>query len=46
MASSKRPVEDNASGPAVKKHRKGFRVGPDNLPDGPWRRKGNHNMIY
>ena len=25
---------------AVKKHRQGFRVGPDNLPDGPWRRKG------
>ncbi|KAJ4158018.1 uncharacterized protein LMH87_008565 [Akanthomyces muscarius] len=24
---------------AVKKHRQGFRVGPDNLPDGPWRRK-------
>ncbi|KAK9773624.1 hypothetical protein AB5N19_11103 [Seiridium cardinale] len=24
---------------AAKKPRKGFRVGPDNLPDGPWRRK-------
>lgn len=22
------------------KKRKGFRVGPDNLPDGPWKRKG------
>ncbi|KAI3332501.1 hypothetical protein HD806DRAFT_480792 [Xylariaceae sp. AK1471] len=40
MVSSKRPIEaDDASGPAVKKHRKGFRVGPDNLPDGPWRRR-------
>ncbi|KAI1820759.1 hypothetical protein F4861DRAFT_40125 [Xylaria intraflava] len=36
----KRPADtDDASGPATKKHRKGFRVGPDNLPDGPWRRK-------
>ncbi|KAJ3479258.1 hypothetical protein NLG97_g8364 [Lecanicillium saksenae] len=24
---------------AVKQHRKGFRVGPDNLPDGAWKRK-------
>lgn len=23
-----------------KKPRHGFRVGPENLPDGPWRRKG------
>ncbi|KAI1172602.1 hypothetical protein F4777DRAFT_496318 [Nemania sp. FL0916] len=38
--SKKRPrEEDETSGPAVKKHRKGFRVGPENLPDGPWRRK-------
>ncbi|KAI0798302.1 hypothetical protein GGR55DRAFT_581998 [Xylaria sp. FL0064] len=38
--SKKRPIEgDDASGPATKKHRKGFRVGPENLPDGPWRRK-------
>lgn len=22
------------------KKRKGFRVGPGNLPDGPWKRKG------
>ncbi|ATY61018.1 hypothetical protein A9K55_006480 [Cordyceps militaris] len=33
---AKKPVPDNETG---KKHRKGFRVGPDNLPDGPWRRK-------
>ncbi|TQV94792.1 hypothetical protein V2A60_005808 [Cordyceps javanica] len=31
-----KPANDSE---AVKKHRKGFRVGPDNLPDGPWRRK-------
>ncbi|KAI1482407.1 hypothetical protein F4774DRAFT_371209 [Daldinia eschscholtzii] len=36
----KRPLEsDTAATPAAKKHRKGFRVGPENLPDGPWRRK-------
>ncbi|KAI0012976.1 hypothetical protein F4779DRAFT_566444 [Xylariaceae sp. FL0662B] len=36
----KRPLEsDSAAGPAAKKHRKGFRVGPQNLPDGPWKRK-------
>lgn len=39
--SKKRPIEgDDAPGPAAKKHRKGFRVGPENLPDGAWRRKG------
>ncbi|KAI1119538.1 hypothetical protein F5Y14DRAFT_7162 [Nemania sp. NC0429] len=38
--SKKRPVEaDEAHDPAAKKRRKGFRVGPENLPDGPWRRK-------
>ncbi|KAI0521441.1 hypothetical protein F5B22DRAFT_596846 [Xylaria bambusicola] len=38
--SKKRPIEgDDAAGPAAKKIRKGFRVGPENLPDGPWRRK-------
>ncbi|KAI1334824.1 hypothetical protein F5Y15DRAFT_420444 [Xylariaceae sp. FL0016] len=36
----KRPLEsDSTAGPAAKKHRKGFRVGPQNLPDGPWKRK-------
>ena len=25
--------------PEVKKQKKGFVVGPENLPDGPWRRK-------
>ncbi|SPO05899.1 uncharacterized protein DNG_08588 [Cephalotrichum gorgonifer] len=36
----KRPREAtrDASAPEAKK-RKGFRVGPENLPDGPWRRK-------
>ncbi|KAH8880636.1 hypothetical protein GQ53DRAFT_833098 [Thozetella sp. PMI_491] len=28
-----------AGRPQSKKPRKGFRVGPENLPDGPWRRK-------
>ncbi|KAI2629352.1 hypothetical protein GGS21DRAFT_219006 [Xylaria nigripes] len=38
--SKKRSAETDAGpGPALKKHRKGFRVGPENLPDGPWRRK-------
>lgn len=36
----KRPLEsDGATTPAAKKLRKGFRVGPQNLPDGPWKRK-------
>lgn len=29
---------DNAR--TSKKAKHGFRVGPENLPDGPWRRKG------
>ncbi|KAK5633407.1 hypothetical protein RRF57_009121 [Xylaria bambusicola] len=47
--SKKRSIEgDDAAGPAAKKIRKGFRVGPENLPDGPWRRKGKeavHNAL-
>ncbi|KAI1383144.1 uncharacterized protein F4822DRAFT_422286 [Hypoxylon trugodes] len=36
----KRPLDsDSSATPAAKKHRKGFRVGPENLPDGPWKRK-------
>ncbi|KAI0110106.1 hypothetical protein F4814DRAFT_425791 [Daldinia grandis] len=36
----KRPLEsDITATPVAKKLRKGFRVGPENLPDGPWRRK-------
>ncbi|KAH6659794.1 hypothetical protein BKA67DRAFT_28978 [Truncatella angustata] len=38
----KRPVENDdgsKAAPAAKKARKGFRVGPDNLPDGAWKRK-------
>ncbi|KAK0641528.1 hypothetical protein B0T16DRAFT_431277 [Cercophora newfieldiana] len=37
----KRPQDDNAdtSNPHKKKPRTGFRVGPDNLPDGAWKRK-------
>ncbi|KAI1809206.1 hypothetical protein GGS20DRAFT_334678 [Poronia punctata] len=30
---------DDTPAPASKKLHKGFRVGPENLPDGPWRRK-------
>ncbi|KAI9824447.1 MAG: hypothetical protein M1832_001982 [Thelocarpon impressellum] len=36
----KRPLEEAASGPQPEKKRKGFSVGPDNLPDGTHRRKG------
>ncbi|KAI1316973.1 hypothetical protein F5Y16DRAFT_160586 [Xylariaceae sp. FL0255] len=40
MGPTKRPLEaEDATGPMVKKQRKGFRVGPANLPDGPWKRK-------
>ncbi|KAI0599395.1 hypothetical protein F4775DRAFT_591510 [Biscogniauxia sp. FL1348] len=36
----KRPLEsEDSEALAVKKQRKGFRVGPSNLPDGPWKRK-------
>jgi len=36
----RRPLEDDAVVPRLKKHRTGFRVGPDNLPDGTYKRKG------
>ncbi|KAH7314093.1 hypothetical protein BKA65DRAFT_115738 [Rhexocercosporidium sp. MPI-PUGE-AT-0058] len=39
MMAPKRPAEDGASEPQPKKHRPGFKVGPDNLPDGVHRRK-------
>ncbi|QSZ34058.1 hypothetical protein DSL72_005638 [Monilinia vaccinii-corymbosi] len=40
MAPTKRPREGDAtSRPTPKKPRHGFKVGPDNLPDGAWRRK-------
>ncbi|KAH7160911.1 hypothetical protein EDB81DRAFT_331169 [Dactylonectria macrodidyma] len=35
----KRPIEIADSAPEAKKAKHGFRVGPENLPDGPWRRK-------
>ncbi|EKD19797.1 hypothetical protein MBM_01749 [Drepanopeziza brunnea f. sp. 'multigermtubi' MB_m1] len=35
----KRPADDSAADPKPKKHRPGFKVGPDNLPDGIHRRK-------
>ncbi|KAI0132143.1 hypothetical protein BJ170DRAFT_232793 [Xylariales sp. AK1849] len=38
----KRPLGENVtSAPETKKARKGFRVGPENLPDGPWKRKND-----
>lgn len=40
MAPTKRPrEEDTTSRSTSKKPRHGFKVGPDNLPDGTWRRK-------
>ncbi|KAJ1333518.1 hypothetical protein MN608_03509 [Microdochium nivale] len=43
MAPTKRPATTSegpaAASSAAKKPRKGFRVGPDNLPDGAWKRK-------
>ncbi|KOS18034.1 hypothetical protein ESCO_003175 [Escovopsis weberi] len=35
----KRPLESSSAGPQAKKPKHGFRVGPENLPDGAWRRK-------
>ncbi|KAF7560520.1 hypothetical protein G7046_g3607 [Stylonectria norvegica] len=35
----KRPIDTGDSAPEAKKPRHAFRVGPENLPDGPWRRK-------
>lgn len=36
---SKRPRENEADEPQPKKPRTAFKVGPDNLPDGTWKRK-------
>jgi hypothetical protein len=36
----KRLREDDALASKPKKQRSGFKVGPDNLPDGTWKRKG------
>ncbi|KAF4952204.1 hypothetical protein FGADI_7000 [Fusarium gaditjirri] len=35
----KRQNEGGDAAPEAKKPKHGFRVGPENLPDGPWRRK-------
>ncbi|KAE8443837.1 hypothetical protein EG329_001344 [Mollisiaceae sp. DMI_Dod_QoI] len=35
----KRPIEDDSASSKPKKQRTGFKVGPDNLPDGTYRRK-------
>jgi hypothetical protein len=54
MPSTKRPLADSSSTPstappAAKKPKHGFRLpAPDNLPDGPWRRKATkikHELI-
>ncbi|CAM1511597.1 Fc.00g091100.m01.CDS01 [Cosmosporella sp. VM-42] len=45
----KRPIEADAAAPDSKKPKHGFRVGPENLPDGPWRRKVTkikHDLIH
>jgi len=39
---SKRDREDDVQEPRLKKVKGGFKVGPDNLPDGTWRRKGTN----
>ena len=36
----KRLIGDDAPASKPKKQRSGFNVGPDNLPDGTWKRKG------
>lgn len=41
----KRPNEASEDAQDDKRARKGFRVGPDNLPDGPWRRKGESTQV-
>lgn len=42
----KRPVNTEKNDTEAPKPRKGFRVGPDNLPDGPWRRKGTPQLTF
>lgn len=44
---AKRPLDDpEALAAEPKKARHGFRVGPANLPDGPWRRKGKKGFYF
>lgn len=45
MAITKRPRDDASADRAAKKHKKGFTVGPQNLPDGTHRRKSTHALI-
>jgi hypothetical protein len=45
MAITKRPRDDASADRAAKKHKKGFTVGPQNLPDGTHRRKSTHAPI-
>jgi len=41
----KRSIDDSGEEPKSKKYRPGFKIGPDNLPDGVHRRKGMKNTI-
>lgn len=45
MAVTKRPRDHAPTDRAAKKHKKGFVVGPQNLPDGTHRRKSTHASI-
>jgi hypothetical protein len=36
------PLEIDPVDSLPRKKRSGFKVGPDNLPDGTWRRKGEY----
>lgn len=40
IMAAKRQNDAESAAPEAKKPKHGFRVGPENLPDGPWRRKG------
>jgi hypothetical protein len=40
----KRAREDEDEIPKAKTPRTGFKVGPDNLPDGTWKRKGKEDI--
>jgi hypothetical protein len=42
----KRRREDDGEKPKVKRVKGGFKVGPDNLPDGTWRRKGIAILLH
>jgi hypothetical protein len=45
MAITKRPRDDASTDRAARKHKKGFTVGPQNLPDGTHRRKSEYTRV-